>query len=259
MKFFNTINFNSIELVITNNDFKKGIESLGSKIKAITQAIFNQLGNFFGSLPKNLKDLAVKLVDFCDRLLLESFFVSLVSVLIISSVGFFSSKDNFVENFSCVAKAPIVEEILFRGLFQPGIGLLQKGNNRIKLWFGNETSKKDLVSQEKFRVYTTAAIFGLAHLTNLNKSLFQVVHSFHGGLAYGYLKEKTDSIAPSIIFHAANNAISCLVSKFKLGSNSSIELVIPLLAISSAILLDRVIYKWATKNSESSEFINQSN
>ena len=78
-------------------------------------------------------------------------------------------------------------------------------------------------------------------------------------LLWLYLKEKTDSIAPSIIFHAANNAISCLVSKFKLGSNSSIELVIPLLAISSAILLDRVIYKWATKNSESSEFINQSN
>ena len=95
-----------------------------------------------------------------------------------------------MENFSWVAKTPIVEEILFRGLLQPGIGLLQKRKNRINLWFGNEISEGDLISQEKFRVYTTAAIFRLARLTNPNKSLFQVVHSFHGGLAYGYLKKQ---------------------------------------------------------------------
>lgn len=83
---------------------------------------------------------------------------------------------------SAVVAAPIVEEILFRGL------ILESCRER----FGRTTA-----------VFVSAFLFGLIHIVPL-----QVVNAFVVGLILGYVYLKTGSLLSAMIIHAVNNAIA---------------------------------------------------
>ncbi len=109
-----------------------------------------------------------------------------------------------------------------------GIQLTQKSWN---WWNGqNET-----VEQQIWRVRITAIIFGLAHLSNDDPSLIQVSMSTFGGLTFGYCKESTGSVAPSILLHSINNGFVdyCIANKI---TNSTFLVSYLTFKISSYIL-----------------------
>lgn len=81
-----------------------------------------------------------------------------------------------------IVAAPILEEILFRGILQESL------TEKFGGWRG---------------VLLTAAIFGFVHLVPQ-----QVVNSFFIGVILGYIYIKTHSIIPVIIIHAINNAVA---------------------------------------------------
>ena len=84
--------------------------------------------------------------------------------------------------FSIIAlaiAAPVVEELLFRGLVQD--------------FFGE-------VYPKWIAIFITATIFGLIHLNP-----FSVINAFWGGLVYGYVRYETGSLWPSIFLHSMWN------------------------------------------------------
>jgi len=85
--------------------------------------------------------------------------------------------------FGCVA-APLLEEMLFRGVMLRSF-LAQYSRKQAILW--------------------SSLIFGLAHL-----NAYQFVTAFVLGLVLGWLYERTHSLWPSIILHAAFNAFVTL-------------------------------------------------
>jgi uncharacterized protein len=87
--------------------------------------------------------------------------------------------------FACVA-APLLEEMLFRGV--------------ILRSFLHQYSRKEAILWSAF-------IFGLAHL-----NVYQFVTAFALGLVLGWLYERTRSLWPSILLHAAFNAYVTLIA-----------------------------------------------
>lgn len=108
--------------------------------------------------------------------------------------------------FRSVIFAPIYEEFIFRGLFFSAIqynypkGIL------------TEEEKMTQLEQKSFRIHFTAIIFALAHLhnphPNTTSRVLQVSWSYIGGVIYGNLSEKYQSIAPGILAHGLNNMIA---------------------------------------------------
>lgn len=80
---------------------------------------------------------------------------------------------------SLAVAAPIIEELLFRGLVQD--------------FFGE-------VYPKWIAIFFTAAIFGLIHLNP-----FSVINAFWGGMVYGYVRYETGSLWPSIFLHSMWN------------------------------------------------------
>jgi len=107
-------------------------------------------------------------------------------------------------NYYAVAGAPVVEEILFRGMLNEAVALIQRD------WAAyneKELSQADLKAQKEFRIRLVAVIFGLAHFAG---GPIQVTVAAMGGYMLGNLAEETNSLALPIIFHALHN-ISCVV------------------------------------------------
>lgn len=129
--------------------------------------------------------------------------------------------------WSLVVFAPIAEELLFRGLIQRGIKLSQKlfnwviqsdilGQN-LKKYFENQGDEENLERREQvIRIHLTALIFGLAHLTNSHasilSSIYQVSQCYFGGVAYGFLSEKYQTLTLPILAHATGNALVALMT-----------------------------------------------
>lgn len=121
--------------------------------------------------------------------------------------------------------APIVEEFMFRWALLNTLSLLQKGKNYVYTRFlKKEVSEEALKAQLVFRVRVQAVLFGFVHYFNEQKSIIQVVLSGIGGLTYGYLAEKYDTIALGVIAHGINNGLASLAPSIK-----SPELVIALI------------------------------
>lgn len=110
---------------------------------------------------------------------------------------------------SVVLKAPVLEEVLFRTLFQGGIKQIQHYGFQ---YFRGPATQAQLDSQKTFRIWTTAIAFGLIHAANPHETLAlkitQVYLCTFSGLSYCHLKEKTGSTAPSIFCHAFNNFLA---------------------------------------------------
>lgn len=101
--------------------------------------------------------------------------------------------------------APLLEEIFFRGLLQRGIQALQYVYHNEE-----EPMEEQKFFQQAFRVHTTALIFGLAHLLNGNDfkgSLIQCSWSYIGGVIYGHLSEKYNTLSLAILAHGINNGM----------------------------------------------------
>lgn len=86
---------------------------------------------------------------------------------------------------TAVVAAPILEELLFRGVIQRSISLKYGG----------------LVG-----VVVAAAIFGIIHFNPV-----QVVNAFVVGLILGFIYYKTNSLISVMIIHAVNNAMAYLL------------------------------------------------
>jgi hypothetical protein len=112
------------------------------------------------------------------------------------------------DKFLAVFVAPIVEEMLFRGLLMSTIKLVQKVEGP------RRPTPEQLERQKKIRIVVQAVIFGAVHLTNgLEPSrVIQVVLCTYSGYYYGQIAEKTNSIAATIILHATNNGLCILAA-----------------------------------------------
>ncbi len=86
--------------------------------------------------------------------------------------------------FSVCVFAPVVEEIIFRGI----------------IWYPLER----LVSSN-FALILTSILFAAAHV-----DLLHVIAVFPLGVLFGILRKRTGSIWPAIIAHAANNTMASL-------------------------------------------------
>lgn len=117
---------------------------------------------------------------------------------------------NVKSTYHAVVIAPLIEEILFRGIFQRGIWLTQKGWNHLR---GVELTEESEKAQQIFRMHLSALAFAAAHLTNEHTAvwgaLYQFSHCYLSGLSYGYLSEKYHTLSLSIIVHGLNNFLAC--------------------------------------------------
>jgi membrane protease YdiL (CAAX protease family) len=110
--------------------------------------------------------------------------------------------------------APVVEEIIFRGVLLRGIQLTQKAWN----WNDNrnDLTDEEEATQLKFRVRASALIFAAAHLMNPHKNIYsaliQFTWTFIGGLTYGYLSEKYKTLSVGILAHGLNNSLAVAAS-----------------------------------------------
>ncbi|MAH17271.1 MAG: hypothetical protein CL960_02065, partial [Euryarchaeota archaeon] len=85
----------------------------------------------------------------------------------------------FISIISVAIAAPVIEELLFRGLVQD--------------FFGE-------IYPKWIAIFFTAAIFGLIHLNP-----FSIINAFWGGMVYGYVRYETGSLWPSIFLHSMWN------------------------------------------------------
>ena len=102
-----------------------------------------------------------------------------------------------------IVTVPLVEELFWRGLvFSALCALLQKSLGRDK---GLAVT-----------VWLSGIAFGLMHAGNalagvpLQFVAVQTLNAVIWGVAYGYLRAKTDSVYPSILAHAAMNLVVVL-------------------------------------------------
>ena len=112
---------------------------------------------------------------------------------------------------AAIIVAPVVEEIVFRGVIQNSIRGTQAIYNRIY-----PPTDAQIANQRSFRSITTSILFGAAHVTNWSslgpRCIIQVVHCSISGYQWANTMEKTKSIAWTILEHGINNAFGvCLM------------------------------------------------
>jgi membrane protease YdiL (CAAX protease family) len=122
-----------------------------------------------------------------------------------------SSKLPFRNVYIAVVFAPVVEEIIFRGILLRGIHLIQKVFRKVCL-SGGAISEQTRKTDQIFRVHLAALIFAGSHLLNPHRNAvsagIQFCWTYIGGVTYGYLSEKYQSLAPGMIVHGINNSLA---------------------------------------------------
>ena len=118
--------------------------------------------------------------------------------------------------------APILEEIIFRGLI---CDRLRRG---IPTWLA---------------VAISAALFSLAHGQPV-----QMVYTFTMGLILGYIFVRTGSILPTIIIHMANNAASTILVYSGLGINITVFRILAIVSIVALVTIFALVKKSDRKN-----------
>lgn len=105
--------------------------------------------------------------------------------------------------------APVLEEIVFRGVLLKGIHLIQITWNYCKK---NDLTKEDELGQQIFRVRLSSLVFAAAHLLNPHKNLIAAGIQFTWALLLGsncgYLTEKYHTLSIGILIHGFNNSIA---------------------------------------------------
>lgn len=148
-------------------------------------------------------------------------FLSTYSPLIKSSLESFIQHDeifnaNPILAFISVAiLAPIVEEIIFRGII-----------------FNEAAKYKD----GAFPIIISALLFGLAHMQPI-----QIVYAFIVGLIFGFVYSKTHSLPIVMFLHMLNNLLTLFPEPF-----STFISIIQILCIIPMIYLLKKLYKEST-------------
>lgn len=129
-----------------------------------------------------------------------------------------SAKSIILSFVYSVIIAPVTEELLMRGF-------VQKNLSRVGQHFG---------------IITTALLFGVWH-----ENVAQFLLAFMGGLFFGYIAAKHDSLVPSIICHMAVNLVAevfSLCSDFGWTTAETVlDLVYFLLCLIGLVLLIRML------------------
>lgn len=106
--------------------------------------------------------------------------------------------------FSGCIRAPVVEEVIFRGFLQEKVRDIQV------CFFGE---KADNTLNKIGRIIFQASLFGLGHYgptQNKGTNVSHVALTFNIGLLMGYYKEKTGTLWVGIIHHFLENALVSL-------------------------------------------------
>lgn len=135
-----------------------------------------------------------------------------------SSITSITSQNVYLSLISVVLLAPILEEILFRGL------IFNRLNSKFKTW----TS-----------IIISALIFGLIH-----GNIIQTINATILGIAFAYIYSKTHNLIPCIIGHFLNNLISIVEEQINLavtgngitGCKESTIFIIAMIVISSIMI-----------------------
>lgn len=115
-----------------------------------------------------------------------------------------------------VVVAPIVEELLFRGVLLRMIHLIQLSCHHIL--FGREPSEEEKRHQQTFRVHLSAFLFAAVHLNNphetVKSAIIQFVEAYAAGVSYAYLSEKYKTLSVTILTHGIHNALCVPIQTF---------------------------------------------
>jgi len=155
--------------------------------------------------------------------------------------------------YNAIVLAPFQEEFVFRWILLRGMRWTQLNYNHVYTYFSSHSGQSGHMhgvmefvqrrgNQKLFRIRSTALIFALAHLVGDYPDKLsggaQFVRSFMGGIVYGHLVEKYDSLAPAILSHGIHNT-------FTLASRYSPESMKSLLFVCS--ILNRLVSYLLTK------------
>jgi hypothetical protein len=112
-----------------------------------------------------------------------------------------------------VVKAPVIEEVLFRGCLVPCIYFTQRIYNRIMK--KPKLTATDQRIQQIFRVHLSAFIFAIAHLLNphatVASALIQVGAAYTAGVSYAYIYEKYQTLSITMLAHGIHNALAIFI------------------------------------------------
>ncbi|WP_075883510.1 CPBP family intramembrane glutamic endopeptidase [Candidatus Protochlamydia sp. W-9] len=191
---------------------------------------FHAWSAHFSPVAIQAKEIGLKAIVIIASVLAEMVKIVAVKILLEEvTKALFSSKQLSGINVRWITVVgPVVEEVFFRGMLQRGIGITQAGWNRFVV--KRELSEQEIVSQRAWRIYVTAIIFGLAHATNSHSNyankFTQIEWSYMGGVAYGYLSEKYQTLSVSILAHSINNILAIsLVAYPKFNKLTTLALV----------------------------------
>lgn len=107
--------------------------------------------------------------------------------------------------YQSVVVAPIFEETVMRGIFQPAIRLVQRR------WNLHPEDARTKRIEQVVRIQLSALVFALTHLVKEGSFLMRMRiagWAYTGGLVYAHLSEKTNSLALPIFLHGLNNALA---------------------------------------------------
>lgn len=156
--------------------------------------------------------------------------VSVNVIVSLSGLAYFSPKYQqvshmiysgglFMEIVSAVIAAPILEELLFRGMIYARL--------------------RDLCGA-KWAIIISAAFFGIFH-----GNLVQFVYAFIIGLMLAYVYEKLKTVWAPIVFHVGANLISVLITELMPQSFSNVFLILAAMAV--CLILTVILLKYVNR------------
>lgn len=158
----------------------------------------------FHSFTKKVFKMGRGVIEETIKIVVSVIFLDLMNAHFFSHLP----KSSFQKKKVSHVAIPLAEEVLFRGALMNCFYLLQKGLQRYgMIQKGIQANRK----YEWVRLHATALIFATIHLANPHPTkiaaLTQVLWSYLGGVVYGRLAIKTQSLAPGILAHGMNNFI----------------------------------------------------
>jgi membrane protease YdiL (CAAX protease family) len=172
------------------------------------QASFNQMKAYATPIVQKVAKCTLNIGKESVTVVATAIFISMMTQRLLVPLA--PSRSNFIR--TTVVSAPVLEEIVFRVGLHEGIHLMQSFKNRFIS--KHPPSSQELQNQKIFRIWVGALIFGAAHLSNGHKTFTSALTQFSlstaGGLVYGSLKEKYNTIAVGILAHSLNNGLACL-------------------------------------------------
>jgi membrane protease YdiL (CAAX protease family) len=152
---------------------------------------------------------------FIDRGLNEAVKVAGASVFLkITSEYLFhsNSKLNAWKIYRLTTFSPTVEELYFRGIILPTVCLFQYGILKLAFKYEiiSEETKNKITRGQRIPIHLTALFFAYLHhiLVPTRQSWDeQFIWSYTGGVIYGSLAEKYQTLSLSILAHGMNNFV----------------------------------------------------